>query len=190
ALDMPNIYVYRDPIDFRKSFRGLAAIVELELNHNPFDGALYAFTNRQRNKIKCLYWEHNGFVLYYKSLAEEKFRWPRYGDDVISLTGQQINCKRPRIHVYPAQPLATTLTSNNPHPGVSHEPVITPHRTASPLAATYYPLATVRPNPGRLLRRPRPGLPPVHLLASQVRDQPGSSYATTPIELRGRATGR
>lgn len=91
ADDMPQIYLYRDPVDFRKSFRGLAAIVEQELGHNPFTGALYAFSNRQRNKIKCLFWEDNGFVLYYKTLAEEKFHWPQAGDEVISLTGQQIN---------------------------------------------------------------------------------------------------
>jgi len=57
ADDMPDIYLYRDPVDFRKSFRGLAAIVEQELGHNPFEGGLNAFTNRRRNKIKCLYWE-------------------------------------------------------------------------------------------------------------------------------------
>ena len=91
ADDMPRIYLYRDPVDFRKASAGLAAIVERELGHNPFDGGLYAFTNRRRNKIKCLYWEDNGFVLYYKALAEEKFRWPRRGDEVVSLTGQQIN---------------------------------------------------------------------------------------------------
>ena len=91
ANEMPLIYLYRDPVDFRKSSRGLAAIVEQELGQNPFNGGFYAFTNRQRNKIKCLYWEDNGFVLYYKSLAEEKFRWPRQGDEVVSLTGQQIN---------------------------------------------------------------------------------------------------
>ena len=56
AYDMPRIYLYRNPVDFRKSFRGLAAIVEQELSHNPFDGGFYAFTNRQRNKIKCLFW--------------------------------------------------------------------------------------------------------------------------------------
>ncbi len=91
SLEMPQIYLYREPVDFRKSFRGLAAIVEQELEHNPFSGALYAFTNRQYNKIKCLFWEDNGFVLYYKSLAEEKFRWPRAEAEVISLSGQQIN---------------------------------------------------------------------------------------------------
>ena len=91
ADDMPRIYLYRNPVDFRKSFRGLAALVEQELGHNPFDGGFYAFTNRQRNKIKCLFWEDNGFVLYYKSLAEDKFRWPRPDDELMSLTGQQIN---------------------------------------------------------------------------------------------------
>ena len=91
ALSMPRIYLYRDPVDFRKSYRGLAAIIEQELGHNPFDGGLYAFTNRQRNKVKLLMWEDNGFVLYYKALAEEKFRWPRPEDEVMPLSGEQIN---------------------------------------------------------------------------------------------------
>jgi transposase len=91
ALDLPRIFLYREPVDFRKQSAGLAAIVEHELGHNPFEGGLYAFTNRQRNKIKCLYWEDNGFVLYYKALCEEKFHWPRSDEGVISLTGQQLN---------------------------------------------------------------------------------------------------
>lgn len=88
---LPAIYLYREPVDFRKSYRGLAAIVEQELGHNPFEGALYAFSNRQRNKIKLLFWEDNGFVLYYKALAEEKFRWPHPEDEVLSLSSEQIN---------------------------------------------------------------------------------------------------
>ena len=92
ALEMPDIYLYREPVDFRKASQGLAAIVVQALGHDPFAGALYAFTNRQRNKIKCLYWEDNGFVLYYKALAEERFHWPKAGsDDVLTLSGQQIN---------------------------------------------------------------------------------------------------
>lgn len=88
---LPEVFLHRDPIDFRKSYRGLAAIVELALGNNPFDGRLYVFINRQRTKIKCLYWEDNGFVLYYKALAEEKFKWPKQGDPVITVTGEQIN---------------------------------------------------------------------------------------------------
>ena len=38
-----------------------------------------------------LFWERNGFVLYYKGLAEEKFKWPKATDELVSLTGEQIN---------------------------------------------------------------------------------------------------
>lgn len=91
ALDIPQIYLYRAPVDFRKQANGLAVLIEQELGHSPFTGALYAFTNRHRNKIKCLMWEGNGFVLYYKSLAEEKFKWPTLSEDLLPLTGEQIN---------------------------------------------------------------------------------------------------
>lgn len=43
------------------------------------------------HKIKCLFWEDNGFVLYYKSLDEEKFKWPKRTDELVILTGQQLN---------------------------------------------------------------------------------------------------
>jgi transposase len=91
AREMPQIYLYRVPIDFRKQVNGLALLVEQELGHNPFSGALYAFTNRQHNKIKCLMWEDNGFVLYYKVLAEERFKWPAPSQALLSLSGEQIN---------------------------------------------------------------------------------------------------
>lgn len=91
SLDLPEIYLYQQPVDFRKQANGLALIVEQELGQSPFSGALYAFTNRQRNKIKCLLWEDNGFVLYYKALAEERFKWPGPSDALLPLTGEQIN---------------------------------------------------------------------------------------------------
>lgn len=88
---LPEIFLYRDPIDFRKSYRGIGAIIELELGHDPFSGSLYVFINRAHTKIKCLFWETNGFVLYYKSLSEEKFTWPNSNTELISLTGQAVN---------------------------------------------------------------------------------------------------
>lgn len=91
ANTLPVVYLYRDSVDFRKASLGLSAIVECELGRNPFDGELYVFINRQRNKIKCLWWERNGFVLYYKALAEEKFKWPRKGETLLTVTGQQMN---------------------------------------------------------------------------------------------------
>ena len=40
ALTMPQIYLYRAPIDFRKQAHGLAALVEQQLGHNPFTGTV------------------------------------------------------------------------------------------------------------------------------------------------------
>ena len=91
AVALTQVFLYPQPIDFRKAHQGLCAIVECELGHDPFAGHLYAFTNKRRNKIKCLFWEDNGFVLYYKSLVEEQFNWPTGEEAVITLTGQQIN---------------------------------------------------------------------------------------------------
>jgi transposase len=91
SLELTKVYIYRQAIDFRKSHRGLAAIIECELGHNPFDGELYAFTNKQRTKIKCLFWESTGFVLYYKALVEDKFKWPKGDEMLLTLTGQQLN---------------------------------------------------------------------------------------------------
>ena len=48
-------------------------------------------TNKHWSKIKCLMWENNGFVLYYKALAEEKFKWPKASDESMPLTGEQVN---------------------------------------------------------------------------------------------------
>lgn len=88
---LAKIFVYRDPVDFRRGHRGLSMLIEHELGHDPFSGTLYVFSNRQRNKIKCLFWEDNGFVLYYKALAEEKFYWPASDDELLTLNGEQMN---------------------------------------------------------------------------------------------------
>ena len=76
APHMPAIYLYPMPIDFRKQANSLAVLAEQSFGHSPFFGALYAFTNRQRNKIKCLMWEGNGFVLYLEKL-ERLLPWNR-----------------------------------------------------------------------------------------------------------------
>lgn len=75
----PNVqaYLYMEPVDMRKSIDGLAALVENELELSPMLEALFVFCNRGRDKIKLLYWERNGFVVWYKRLEKQRFRWPR-----------------------------------------------------------------------------------------------------------------
>lgn len=91
GVELTQVFVYRDPVDFRKGHRGLSAIVEQELGHDPFSGTLYVFGNRDRSRIKCLFWEDNGFVLYYKALSEERFRWPQSDEELLIVNGEQLN---------------------------------------------------------------------------------------------------
>ncbi len=74
-----QVYLCVEPVDFRKSIGGLSVLVEQGLELNLFGSALYVFINRQRNKIKVLYWHRNGFCLWLKRLESEKFAWPRNG---------------------------------------------------------------------------------------------------------------
>lgn len=65
------------PVDMRKSINGLAALVENELALAPMMAVLFVFCNSGRDKIKFLYWERNGFVVWYKRLEKQRFQWPR-----------------------------------------------------------------------------------------------------------------
>jgi len=87
------VYLCRAPVDFRKSIDGLAAVVEAELDLDAFSSALFVFINRRRDKLKCLYWETNGFCLWYKRLERERFAWPthRPGEHAITLTVDELN---------------------------------------------------------------------------------------------------
>ncbi len=91
-LQLPAVFLHRLPVDFRKSIDGLSAIVETQMDHSPFSKQLYVFINKRRNRLKILFWEDNEFCLYYKRLEQKQFHWPRHlEDEVVSLTGQQLN---------------------------------------------------------------------------------------------------
>jgi len=74
--DLPRIYLHREYVDFRKAVNGLSAVVEQDCSMTPFDGSLYVFCNRTRDKLKILHWDKTGFVLWYKRLEKDKFKWP------------------------------------------------------------------------------------------------------------------
>ena len=90
--EVPKVYLCREPVDMRKAINGLAVLVEAVLEMSPFDPHLFVFCNRRRDKIKILYFEGNGFVLWYKRLEKQKFYWPCDSEsDVITLTGRELN---------------------------------------------------------------------------------------------------
>ncbi|MBF0311041.1 MAG: IS66 family insertion sequence element accessory protein TnpB [Magnetococcales bacterium] len=79
-------------MDFRKGINGLAAFVEAGLGMNPFGPGLFVFRNRDKTRIKILYWERNGFCLWQKRLEQDRFHWLRDPSNcVATITGQQLN---------------------------------------------------------------------------------------------------
>lgn len=71
-----RIYLYRAPCDMRKSFDGLCGLIRTELGEDPLSGSLFVFTNRRRNMVKLLYWDRDGFALWFKRLERGCFGFP------------------------------------------------------------------------------------------------------------------
>lgn len=72
-----DIYLHRDPVDFRKSINGLSVIVDAAMGLPSCSGSLFVFCSRKRDKLKALYWDKTGFALWYKRLEQDTFKWPR-----------------------------------------------------------------------------------------------------------------
>lgn len=69
-----RIFVCRDAVDFRKAHDGLFAIVRDEFGDDPFDGSMFVFLNRAKDRVKVLQFDRDGFWLHYKRLEEGRFR--------------------------------------------------------------------------------------------------------------------
>lgn len=76
-----RIFVAVTPVDCRKSFDGLAAVIRHGLAADPHAGALYVFRNRAATLVKILWWDRAGWCLFAKRLERGRFRWPEAGTD-------------------------------------------------------------------------------------------------------------
>jgi transposase len=72
-----RIYLATAPADMRCGFDTLSARVKAFLKQDPLSGHLFLFVGRSRNRLKILYWDHDGFALWYKRLEQGVFRLPR-----------------------------------------------------------------------------------------------------------------
>lgn len=68
-----RVQIYGQPVDMRKSFAGLYALVRNNLQQDPLSGQLFVFINRRANQIKVLYWDRTGFCLWAKQLERGRF---------------------------------------------------------------------------------------------------------------------
>jgi transposase len=108
-----SVYLCRETVDFRKSIDGLSAVVEQALGLDPFEGVLFVFANRRKDKIKVLYWERSGFVLWYKRLEKARFPWPASeGPPTLALSGRELNWLLDGIDFFRAKPHETLRYSS------------------------------------------------------------------------------
>ena len=98
-----QVYLYSDPVDMRKSIDGLALLVEQEMQLAPNMEALFVFCNRGRDKIKMLCWECNGFIVWYKRLEKQRFKWPK-SEDQVTLSVQELNWLLDGFDIFRNQP--------------------------------------------------------------------------------------
>jgi len=72
-----SIYFCLAPVNMRYGFDGLSALVRNTLCLDPLSGHLFLFLSRRRDRAKLLFWDKDGYALFYKRLERGRFHAPR-----------------------------------------------------------------------------------------------------------------
>jgi transposase len=80
AFSMP-VYLCCSPVDMRKNFDGLCAIITNHFKKDPFRDGLFVFVNKPGDKMKILLWDRHGYWLLYKRLEAGRFQMPPTDDN-------------------------------------------------------------------------------------------------------------
>ena len=78
-------------VDMRNGIDGLRALVETTLKKDPYGGHLFVFVGKSKDKVKILFWDRSGFVLYMKRLEKGRFQLP------------VVDARRKQVDMEPAQ---------------------------------------------------------------------------------------
>lgn len=85
-----RVFVATQPVDMRKSFDSLAEVVRAFLGHDPLCGHLFVFRNRSAERVKILWWDHNGLAIYYKRLEHGTFAFPASTDKSLVISSAEL----------------------------------------------------------------------------------------------------
>ena len=92
-----RVYLACGITDMRKGIAGLAMLVQDVLRQTPAGGAVFAFRGSRGDRIKLVFWDGQGFCLYYKVLKRGLFLCPNAGDGAVRLTSAQLAMLREGI---------------------------------------------------------------------------------------------
>jgi len=84
-----RILVYGRPVDMRKGFDGLSALVKQSLKEDPLSGDLFLFMARNGKLAKALLWDRTGFIVIAKRLEKGRFRLRNQAEKLV-LTQQAL----------------------------------------------------------------------------------------------------
>jgi transposase len=87
-LNLPpsvRIWLATRHTDLRKSFDGLAELVRQQLLVDPLSGHLFVFRNKRADRVKLLYWDDDGYAIWYKRLEVGTFRFPASSDGRVAM---------------------------------------------------------------------------------------------------------
>ena len=76
-----HLFFCHHPVNMRKSFEGLSALIEQLFPGEIFSGAYFIFLNRRKDHIKVLFWDKDGLVIWFKRLEKGSFAW-KWGDEI------------------------------------------------------------------------------------------------------------
>jgi transposase len=71
-----KVFVCTLPADMRRSFDGLSGMAVNIIEQDPLSGHLFVFRNRNRDRLKILYWDRDGLAIWYKRLEKGTFQFP------------------------------------------------------------------------------------------------------------------
>lgn len=86
-----KIFIATKPLDMRKSFDAMAAIVSSQFKKDVFAGHLFVFSNRQGSRIKLFYWDRNGYCCWYKRLEQGVFRLPKVPGELFTISSGELS---------------------------------------------------------------------------------------------------
>ena len=89
-----RIYLAAEPVDMRKGPDGLSALVENKLSEDSFSGNIFVFVSKRGDRVKILYWDRGGFIVFYKRLEKGKFRVPKVGKACTSVELESAQTRR------------------------------------------------------------------------------------------------
>ena len=92
ARQFKKIYLALGYTDLRMGIQGLSTLIQQQFQLDPFEpDVLFMFCGRRADRIKCLIWEGDGWLLLYKRIEDpdSRFQWPRTSSEVQQITSEQ-----------------------------------------------------------------------------------------------------